>query len=98
MRFNYYNLKNEFLNKDKLLFKKGEEIGKSEFNEKLKESKFYIEVEDMENKKILNPLNFISINDSIPPRILDIYFITDNNQIISLKSSLHTKYHVYWKS
>lgn len=85
LRFNYYNLKKEFVNTKKLLFKKGEEIGLLDFNEQLKESRFYIEVVDIKNEKILNPLNFISINDSIPPLIVDIYFKTDDKQVVSLK-------------
>jgi hypothetical protein len=85
LRFNYFNIKNEFLNKNQFLFKKGEEIGKLNYNDQLKESNFYIEVEDIENNRILNPLNYISINDTIPPQILDIYFITDDNQVVSLR-------------
>lgn len=85
LRFNYYNLKKEFIDKEKFLFKKGEQIGLTNYNEQLKESRFYIEVEDIENQKILNPLNFVSINDTIPPSILDIYFKTDEGQIVSLR-------------
>lgn len=85
LRFNYFNLKSEYNDTGKTYFKEGDEIDNLKSIDDLKMRKLYFEVEDIKNKKILNPLGFLNITDSIPPNISDIYFKTDDNQIISLK-------------
>ncbi len=85
LRASYFNLRDNFTNENIFILKKGEQIGRPKYSVNLNEFKLYIEVEDIENNKVLNPMQHIFINDTIQPRILDIYFITDENEIISLK-------------
>lgn len=85
-RYIYSNLEKKSFDKSKINIKKGESIGNSNKNITFSDN-VYLEVVDVKNDKYINPLSIINFDDTLPPVINDIYFITENNEIVSLRNN-----------
>ncbi len=87
-RFNYSHLDNYTFDVSKNLYSKGEVI--ASYTEELiseKDNYYHFDIEDIEKKVYINPLAFLKEEDKSNPRILNVYFILDNNEKISLTDS-----------
>ena len=84
VRFSYSHINKKSVDREKVHYSKGEriaDIGNSGYSTG---NHLHLEVEDLKNKKLLNPLYFIENKDNIRPRIVDVYLITDTNKHISI--------------
>jgi hypothetical protein len=84
LRFNYSHLRDGSIDYRKIIYKQSEKIGSSGNSGHSTGYHLHLEVEDIKNNKLLNPLQFIQYNDNMPPRIDDVYFISSDNQKMSL--------------
>jgi Peptidase family M23 len=84
LRVNYSHLKDDSFNAEKTSYKKGESIAVMGNTGASTGTHLHLEIKDMKNNAIINPLNYVSVADSIPPRLVDIYFITADKSEVSL--------------
>ena len=84
LRFNYSHLKDKSFDPQKINYNKGDKVAILGNSGHSTGPHLHFEIEDIKNERLLNPLEFIDIKDSISPRIIDIYFICKNNEKISL--------------
>lgn len=83
-RFYYSNLKEGSIDKNRIFYKKDEKIAIAGNSGSSVIDHLHFEIEDIVNRKIINPLQYIEVLDTIPPKILDIYFVTQNYEKISI--------------
>lgn len=91
LRFNYSHLKEDSFIPENVYWKKNDKIASVGSSGHSTGSHLHFEVEDIENKRLLNPLAYIGKKDTLPPRIEDVYFITKDNEKISLTTNAKLK-------
>ena len=84
LRYNYSHLKEDSFTPDNVYWKKGDKIGVVGNSGHSTGKHLHLEVEDLENRRLLNPIQFIKAKDTMPPVIEDVYFITKDDGKISL--------------
>jgi murein DD-endopeptidase MepM/ murein hydrolase activator NlpD len=84
LRVNYSHLKDGTFNDKKNQFKKNETIAVVGSTGHSTGSHLHLEIEDLQNNRLLNPIGFINVKDTLSPRIEEVYFITKENEKISL--------------
>ncbi len=87
-RYTYAHNAAHSLNNDKLIYKKGEIIAVSGNTGHSTGSHLHFEIEDIENKTIVNPLKILKIEDRKSPVISDVFFVNQNNQPVSLYKNI----------
>lgn len=87
LRVNYSHLKDGTFSDKKINYKKNEKIAVNGNTGHSTGPHLHLEVEDIANDKLLNPIAFLNIKDTISPRVEDVYFITKENEKISLVKS-----------
>lgn len=85
IRISYSHLKDGSFNEEVVLYKKGDVIGKTGNSGHSTGSHLHLEIEDVKSGRLINPLKYLDVTDDIKPEIKDVYFITDGNELISLK-------------
>jgi len=83
-RFNFSHLKDDSFDNKKIVYSRGDKIAVSGNTGHSSGSHLHLEIEDIKNKLLLNPLTFLNIEDTRRPRLIDIYFITEDNKKISI--------------
>ncbi|HOV14520.1 MAG TPA: M23 family metallopeptidase, partial [Spirochaetota bacterium] len=73
MRYNYSHMKENSLYPNNVYWKRGDKVGVVGNSGRSSGDHLHFEIEDIENKKLLNPIQFIKIKDTIDPRIEDVY-------------------------
>ena len=91
VRYNYSHLKGGSINYQNTSYKKGQIIGVQGTSGYSTGNHLHFEIEDLKTNRLINPLKIFEINDNISPRIMDIYFITNDNEKISLVKEYNTR-------
>ena len=86
-RIIYSHLKENSVEYSKRIYKKNEKIALVGNSGHSTGPHLHLEVENIKENILLNPIKFIKLKDSLPPFIEDIYFITNNREQISLLKS-----------
>lgn len=84
LRYNYSHLDDDSYNEQITYYKKNDFIGLTGNTGHTKEKHLHLEIEDIKNRKILNPIAYIPIEDKRKPIIQDLFFIDIHNQKLSL--------------
>lgn len=89
VRYNYSHIMDDTIDRDKRAYSRGEKVGIIGNTGHSTGNHIHFEVEDLESKRLINPISILSYKDTMKPIIEDIYFITKNGEKISI---LKTKY------
>jgi hypothetical protein len=84
LRMNYSHMREGSVDFKKEIYRKSEKIGSCGNSGHSTGTHLHFEVEDIKNNRLLNPLAFIDFTDTLAPRIDDVYFVTSDNQKLSL--------------
>jgi len=79
-RYNYSHIKDYTINKDITGYNKGELIGIAGNSGYSSGDHLHFEIELLTGNKLVNPLKFIQVKDSLKPVIKDIYIINDTEK------------------
>ncbi len=83
-RVSYSHLQDNSITPTKTHYQIGEKIGVVGNSGHSTGHHLHLEVEDTKNNRLINPIGFINQKDSESPRIEDVYFITNDNERISI--------------
>lgn len=82
-RISYSHLSDDHLDYKKKIYKKSEKLALVGNTGHSTGSHLHLEIEDLKNKRILNPLSFLKTSDKLSPVINDAFFKTGEGEIIS---------------
>ncbi|HBD92873.1 MAG: hypothetical protein A2015_03495 [Spirochaetes bacterium GWF1_31_7] len=83
-RYNYSHIEDNSYNSNVTFFNKGDIVALSGNSGKSTGYHLHLEVEDMVKKQIINPIQFFDVIDTKKPVIHDVFFVTLNNEVVSL--------------
>ncbi len=81
---NYSHIQAGSFDRSRLSYKQGEVIGSIGNTGRSTGPHLHIEIYDLKNSQLINPLSIINFADTSNPVINDVYFIKDNNERVSL--------------
>lgn len=84
IRYNYSHLSDKSCDEKRTSYKKGEIVGVSGDTGHSTGSHLHLEIEDIKNKRLENPIKLLSITDTKKPVIQDIFFISNLGDVTSL--------------
>jgi len=91
LRYNYSHLEEGSFNPENVYWKRNDRVGIVGNSGHSSGKHLHLEIEDIEEKKLLNPIRFINTKDTIVPKIEDVYFITKDGEKLSLYSNARIK-------
>ncbi|MCG8572070.1 MAG: M23 family metallopeptidase, partial [Spirochaetes bacterium] len=83
-RYSYSHLKEKSLNRAKMYYQKDEIIAIAGNSGHSTGPHLHLEIEDLENRRLVNPIEIIPFDDTRKPILEDIYFITRENEKVSI--------------
>jgi len=84
IRVSYSHLQDKSINTNKITYRIGEKVAVVGNSGHSTGYHLHLELEDTKNNRLLNPIAFINQKYTEPPIIQDIYFITNENEKISM--------------
>lgn len=84
LRYNYSHMMDDTINIEKRAYSRGERVGLVGNSGHSTGNHVHFELEDTEQKRLVNPITILNFKDTKKPIIEDIYFITKDNQKISI--------------
>jgi hypothetical protein len=86
-RYSYSHMRSGSVDGNIKIYKKGDIIGDVGDSGHSIGEHIHFEIEDMRDKILLNPLNELNVNDTLKPRIMDIYFVNESGEKISIMNN-----------
>jgi len=90
-RISYSHLSDDYLDYNKKIYRKFEKLALVGNTGHSTGSHLHLEIEDLTNKRILNPLPFLKTSDKLSPVISDAFFKTGDGEIVSFFKSSRLK-------
>jgi len=84
LRFSFSHLKENSYNSEKKKYMQFDEVAEMGNTGHSTGVHLHLEIEDTKNGALINPLELMEVDDTLKPRIMDVYFIDANDNKISL--------------
>lgn len=87
VRYNYSHLEEGTFLSESKYFNSGDIVALSGNTGRSTGYHLHLEVEDLVNRRLLNPLKYFQVKDTRRPVIRDVFFVTMDNEMVSLRDT-----------